>query len=912
MYYNSQLLKLLAGLGWLMMLDVHVLWATNYYLSNTGNDSNTGTSVADPWYSILHLNNATLLPGDSVLFLSGNIFRGQINITTGGNETIPLYIGTYGGTSPAIISGAETVTNWTAFSGNIFQAPLFSLPAQLFINQIRMVIARFPNSGYLIHQAGIGDSGFVDTALTQPAHYWDDAGIRMRSTDRLYEYNMVGGFSGDSILFAFPAQAALEKGYGYFLDNMITELDTAQEWYYDAVSQVLYCYPPDGNDPNSLLIEASVYDYGVKLENSAGYCTFENLLFEKQSRSAIFSSHLLLNLIVKNCRLLSQGERGIDLMNGGTGCIISSNTLHHISGAAIGASQLSATMITHNTISGIGLYPGYGINTLQQGMGISIDAANEVIIAENSIDSTGNSSINVNGLHTTVENNICNHALFHFNNQGSIFSFGSNSDSVVIRNNIIENTAGSIQASPANEITTAAIFLDQQTNHYLLENNTIAFAACHGITLYMGCTHHTIRKNTVFGCDKSQLYFEEISAGLNSEHTVRGNIFYALQESADVVALKAYEEPFIPASFDSNYYFNPYNYFSVRKLPISVTEPYGRYFTLAQWQQFYGEDAASKATFFYRDSHIVEDTLQGNLVGNGNFTNNTDGWSNSTPENLQLLLDNSTPLDNGCMKLQALSDQDISFGEAHYDGLATGPGSFFQFGFSCYSLKEGNIGFIQKQSVSPYLPLDLIRFFPFSTGRRDYQCVFPYQAADAYTSLYTHLPFADSLVWLDNISLQEVSVATEDPLKKSRLFINRTDAAQVFNLGDSIFYNLDQEVVTGTVTVPAWSSVILLFDSALITHDAGPGPPAATSSTLFIFPSLTSRGSVIHAFSHALFGGMTDVELMDLQGKLILKVPVAQPVESISIRLPENILPGIYFIIIRQSHAIFTGKLVVY
>ena len=416
----------------------------------------------------------------------------------------------------------------------------------------------------------------------------------------------------------------------------------------------------------------------------------------------------------------------------------------------------------------------------------------------------------------------------------------------------------------------------------------------------------------MFGCDKSQLYFEEISAGLNSEHTVRGNIFYALQESADVVALKAYEEPFIPASFDSNYYFNPYNYFSVRKLPISVTEPYGRYFTLAQWQQFYGEDAASKATFFYRDSHIVEDTLQGNLVGNGNFTNNTDGWSNSTPENLQLLLDNSTPLDNGCMKLQALSDQDISFGEAHYDGLATGPGSFFQFGFSCYSLKEGNIGFIQKQSVSPYLPLDLIRFFPFSTGRRDYQCVFPYQAADAYTSLYTHLPFADSLVWLDNISLQEVSVATEDPLKKSRLFINRTDAAQVFNLGDSIFYNLDQEVVTGTVTVPAWSSVILLFDSALITHDAGPGPPAATSSTLFIFPSLTSRGSVIHAFSHALFGGMTDVELMDLQGKLILKVPVAQPVESISIRLPENILPGIYFIIIRQSHAIFTGKLVVY
>lgn len=335
MHYNSQLIKLLAGFGWLMMYHVQLLWATNYYLSNAGSDNNTGTSSTDPWNSVSHLNTALLQPGDSVLFLSGNVFRGQINITTGGNETVPLYIGTYGGNSPAIISGAETVTNWTAFSGNIFQAPLLSLPAQLFINQKRMVIARFPNSGYLIHQAGMGDSGFIDTALTQPAHYWDGAGIRMRSTDRLYEYNKVGVFFGDSILFAFNAQAVPEKDYGYYLDNILTELDTAGEWYYDVVSQILYCYPPDGNDPNSLFIEASVYDYGVTLENSAGYCTIENLQFEKQSRSAIFSPQLLLNLIVKNCRLLSQGERGINLMNGGTGCNVSGSTLRNINGAVL-------------------------------------------------------------------------------------------------------------------------------------------------------------------------------------------------------------------------------------------------------------------------------------------------------------------------------------------------------------------------------------------------------------------------------------------------------------------------------------------------------------------------------------------------------------------------------------------------
>lgn len=912
MHHRCQLVKISAGFGWLMLLQLPVAWATSYYFSNAGNDNNSGISASDPWYSTGQLNNVLLQPGDSVLFLSGNIFRGQINISAGGNETTPVYIGTYGGSLPAVISGAETVTAWTAYATSIFQAVQVNLPAQLFASQKRMVIARFPNSGYLYQQAGLDHNGFIDTALTQAGHYWDSAGIHLRTTDRLYEYNTVSSFSGDSILFKAPSVESVEKGYGYYLDNRFTELDTAGEWFYDTDNNILYCYSAGGIDPNTLSMEASVHEYGIRFENDAGYCIVENLQFEKQSRSAIFSNHMITNLTVKHCIMLSQGERGIALMNGAVNCLISDNTLRDISGAAIGASQVTNTLINRNAITAIGLLTGYGINTLQQGMGISVDDGNAVIIAENSIDSTGNSSINVNGLHTIIENNNCNHALLHFNNQGCIYSYGSNSDSVVIRHNIIENTGGSTEASPAVLISTAGIFLDEQTHHYLLENNTIAMADCYGIALYRGGTHHTLRKNTVFGSGKAQLYFEEINAGTNNSHTVYGNIFYALQEDADVVALKAYDESFTPAVFDSNYYFNPYDYYAVRKLPVSAMEPYGRFYTLEQWRQFYGDDDASKTTYFYRDRHIVADYLGDNLVGNGTFTNNTDGWSNSTPQNLLLLLDNSTPLDNGCMKLLSTSDQDISYGEAHCDGIASEPGAYYCFDLSCYALHDGNIGFIQKQSVSPYLPLDLIRFFPFLSGRRDYQCTFQYLSGDGSTSLYTHLPFQDSLTWLDNISIRKVSVVTEDPVKKSRLFVNHTASPQSFNLADSVFYDLDQQMFTGTITVPAFTSTILIFDSALITHDDGTVQALSSLPTLQIYPSITPAGSTVHIFNDVHAGESAVLLLTDLHGRSIMQTPVSRSTSPVFFKLPDELSPGMYFITLQQPYSRLTGRIVVY
>lgn len=894
-----------------LLFAAHDSIATNYYLSNSGNDANNGTTPSSPWQTINHLNTAGLQPGDSVLFQSANVFHGQVIVTNGGSETAPVYFGIYGGSAAAVISAAELVTGWSLFSGSVYQTSFSETPYLLFAGDELMVPARFPNSGYLFHQQGFGTAGFIDAGLTQPDHYWDGAGIRMRTTNRLYEYNLVDHFRNDSVYFTDNSQAIIENGYGYFFDNLLSELDTAGEWYYDSGQQLLYFYAPGGNDPNGLAVEASLYEDGIQILNGAGYTIIDHLNFEKQYGSAIHATGFSTGITVVNCTFSNQGSIGISLMQGAAACEIAGNAFYNISGAAISAGQLSNSIITKNAISKTGMLAGYGTNTLQQGMGISIDGGNVVTVSANTIDSTGNSSININGFHTVVEKNVCSNSLLHFNQSGAIYSYGSNSDSVIIRNNIIQTTLGSSEATPDPLINTAGIFLDEQTQNYLVEKNSIAFSECNGIMLNRGGTGHFIHQNTVFGCKNNQLYFEEGSQGANNGHLVTGNIFYALHEDAAVVALQSYFPDFEPALFDSNYYFNPYDFFAFRKITLAGNEKSVRFFTLQQWREYEGGDAASKATYFFRNRFHVTDTLENNLVTNGNFTANTDGWNNATPDNLQVLLDNSTPLDNGCMKLLISSNQFLPYGETYCGGISADSGSYYQMGFSCYSVREGNTGLIQKQNGADYLPLDLNRFFPFGADRRDYNVVFAVDAPEANCNLYANLPVVDSVVWLDNISWRKVNAYYENPLSKSRLFLNPAEEPKVFDLLDSVFYDLDQNVVTGSLTVSPYSSRILVYDSALITHVETVLHHQEETPAIHIYPSLAPAGETIRITGNVTWKAGSTITILNARGMPVLVKKTATNWQTQTLQLPATVNAGIYIVMVQEKTLLLTQKIIV-
>ncbi len=51
--------------------------ATNYYVSSSGNDANSGTSESSPWKTLNKVNSFTPKPGDQILFKRGEEWTGS-------------------------------------------------------------------------------------------------------------------------------------------------------------------------------------------------------------------------------------------------------------------------------------------------------------------------------------------------------------------------------------------------------------------------------------------------------------------------------------------------------------------------------------------------------------------------------------------------------------------------------------------------------------------------------------------------------------------------------------------------------------------------------------------------------------------------------------------------------------------
>src|SRR5580765_1857350 len=92
-------------------------YGTNYYLSNSGSDGNSGTLPSLPWQTIAKLNTIPLQPGDSVFFECGSIFRGEVIVNSSGNNIARIYFGKYGSGNLPVISGAEQANSWSIYTG---------------------------------------------------------------------------------------------------------------------------------------------------------------------------------------------------------------------------------------------------------------------------------------------------------------------------------------------------------------------------------------------------------------------------------------------------------------------------------------------------------------------------------------------------------------------------------------------------------------------------------------------------------------------------------------------------------------------------------------------------------------------------------------------------------------------------
>ena len=93
----------------LIVISVHLLINTDaqvYYVSSSqGNDQNNGLSAQSPFQSIEKLNSMQFNAGDSIMFKSGDYWRGMFWLNGSGSITQPIVVDVYGGNTRPIIDG---------------------------------------------------------------------------------------------------------------------------------------------------------------------------------------------------------------------------------------------------------------------------------------------------------------------------------------------------------------------------------------------------------------------------------------------------------------------------------------------------------------------------------------------------------------------------------------------------------------------------------------------------------------------------------------------------------------------------------------------------------------------------------------------------------------------------------------
>src|SRR5439155_13368600 len=134
-----------------------------YYVSNSGNDSNSGTSTSSPWKTIAKVQSflGNLGSGDSVLFQRGGIWYEQLDISNlNGTASARITFSNYGAGNLPIIDGGGTKSGLSVNGGREFCiGGSFSKISYITIDGFECRLAS--NYGIVFHDVSLDSAGIT-------------------------------------------------------------------------------------------------------------------------------------------------------------------------------------------------------------------------------------------------------------------------------------------------------------------------------------------------------------------------------------------------------------------------------------------------------------------------------------------------------------------------------------------------------------------------------------------------------------------------------------------------------------------------------------------------------------------------------------------------------------------------------
>lgn len=582
-------------------------FSATYYVSSSGNDSNSGLSTSLPWKTLAKVNGSTFVPGDQILFERGDTFYGSLTIGQSGTSSSRIVYGAYGTGANPIITGLTEVTSWTNLGSNIWESTnavsTLSTLEMVVINGVNTGMGRTPNTGYYYFQSHSDNFHITSNNLTGTPNW---TGAELALTYNFYTSGRcpITNQSGGTLTFTQPEPFSIyADGLKFTIQNDPRTLDVQNEWYYSPSTKKLKVYST--SQPTNVRV-ASIENL-ITVGNNMNYITFDGISFVG-ANSKIFNLGANHYNTIQSCNLSFAGRTAIyGTYTSSSHLTVDHTTITESNNGGIGLASNPTTSywnnckFTNNTITNSGMIYGATAKLISStdgggvAYGMSVLGHNHTF-ENNVIINTGYVGIRFRGDNTLVKNNYIYRYCQNHHDGGGIYTWtglvNTTYTNQQVTDNIVINELVNTDTSDGKSGQyDSGIYMDLRSNGISISGNTVVgaglglfFLACHDIV----ATNNTVYNNNI------GVRFYSFDKYTMTNISFSGNKILAKSATQAVMKIDPIitYEPQITAN--NNYYARP---ISDNNTITTVNRTSGivvSNITLEQWKTHSGEDANSQ------------------------------------------------------------------------------------------------------------------------------------------------------------------------------------------------------------------------------------------------------------------------------------------------------------------------------
>jgi len=469
------------------ILTILLLFSVNvdarvFYVSNSGDNLNTGLSEAQAWATISKINSFTFSANDTIAFQRGGTFTGTLRVSRNN-----LTFLSYGSGSLPIITGQVQLTAWQQTGTNKYRCAVTAdstlnlltvsgVPKQF--AQDSAGFKRFQSNGTNNSIVYVHSGNWTGRTMIMKTDEWTVQKVRIISdvSNVLTFTKIFALVNGSNVPFA-----TIKNNFGFFLSNDTTFLDVQDEWTYNYSTQYVHLYSTSA--PTNVYIAGT--DTLMDMESRQNIVV-KGIRFRYGNLYGIYASFAT-NVTVDSCQFEYMGAQAFGAYRI-TNLTFQNNTIDQCLQTGIYVQDVTSPYINvdilNNTVTNIGLLFGQGSfwqNPDYSAIGVS--AFTGLRVMYNTVTNAGDAGIKWGGNIAQVAYNIVGYVCLLTADRGNIYNFVdidaySTHFRRLIHNNFCYNAFGNLQGTPQEfssspTIRAIGIYLDGRNDGDSVFNNTI-------------------------------------------------------------------------------------------------------------------------------------------------------------------------------------------------------------------------------------------------------------------------------------------------------------------------------------------------------------------------------------------------------------------------------------------------------